>query len=201
MKKLIALSALTILSATAFAETKTENGLSYNEVGVGYVSQGVKNDGATDTFTGYGITGSFLLSDSIFLTGGFSSTNHTYDGKEKITLSGSTVGVGYRMPLSETTDLNVIGAYNNFSANTSPEQSSSSYSAFVGVRSKALSPDVEASIYYGYGRNKDFDGSSSNISSYSGGLKYFLPSNVTLNLDFKSRTGFTQYTLGVGYRF
>mgnify|MGYP006299283299 CR=1 FL=1 len=201
MKKLITLSALSLLSVAALAEGKTETGINYNEVSVGYISQGVDNDGATDTFTGYGISGSFLISDSVFLTGAYNSTNHTYDDLGKITLSGTKIGLGYRMPLSDTTDLNVLGSYTSYSANTSPAQSQTSYGAYVGVRSVALSPDLETSIFYGYGRKKDWYGVSSNVSSYMGGLKYAFMKNVTLNLDFTSQTKFTEYVLGVGYKF
>lgn len=199
MKKLIALSALTVLSATAIAEAKTENGLNYNEVSGEYVSQSVNTTDGTKTFTGYGINASALVSESIFVLGSYASTSRTADG-EKTTLGQSQIGLGYRFGLSESTDLNLVGSY---SSTPITGGSITGYMVGVGVRS-LVSPDVEADIAAIYSTSKDSSTDPTTTSSGSGfdaGLKFKLSNNLFIGINYLSVKDLAQYKIGIGYRF
>lgn len=198
MKKLIALSALTVLSATAFAETKTENGLSYNEIGVGYVSQKLTGDTSTNTFKGYSVSASALVTESIFLFGGYTSTSHDFVPEGKVTLGDTKLGLGYRMPLSDNTDLNLIGHYS--SATVTSSNNITATGLGVGIKTLALSPDLETTLAYVYYSQKD-GSTTTNESGFTLGGKYKLPGNFFLNVEYLSTKDNKQYVLGGGYRF
>lgn len=197
MKKLIALSALTVLSATAFAENKTETGVNYNEVSVGYVSQDITMSGTKYTFTGYGLTAAALVSENFFLSGSYGATSNTTSGT-KTNIDQSKVGLGYRLPISDATDFNIFGSYSNTSVTSSADSNATSVG--IGIRSIALSPDLETNLSYIYTSSKKLD-TTTNGSGYQAGLKYKMTSNWFIDGNYLSRKDFNQYYVGVGYRF
>ena len=197
MKKLIALSALTVLSATAFAENKTETSVNYNEVAVGYVSQDVTISGTKYTFTGYGLSAGALISERFFLIGSYGTTSNTTSGT-KTNIDQSKVGLGYRMPISDTTDFNILGSYSNTSVTSSADQNTTGIG--LGIRSIALSPDLETSLNYIYTSSKKLD-TTTNESGYQAGLKYKITSNWFIAGDYYTRKDFNQYFISVGHRF
>lgn len=198
MKKLIALSALTVLSATAFAENKTETGINYNEVGVGYVSQDVTTSGTKKIFTGYGINGSALVSENIYLLASYGSTNRTSSDGSKITLGQTSFGLGYRLPVSNDTDFNA--AIISSSTTVTSSDSISSYGIALGVSTVAINPDLQTSLKYVYQHSKQGT-ETGNKNGYDIGLKYKITSSVYIAADYLAVKDLNQYFVGVGYKF
>jgi len=110
----------TIMLATigvAQAENPAANGFSYDYVQATYESATIKQtvDGSTVGIdpTGVSIAGSKLLTDNIFVTASYNSLSaksFKFDGTSydvKTTVSGTSFGVGFRMPINEKIDLNV----------------------------------------------------------------------------------------------
>ena len=75
MKKLIALTVMTLISGLAMANEpgKSETGLDYNKIDINYISGTVNSK----IYTGYGVEGSFLVSDSIYVLGNYVDLTRT----------------------------------------------------------------------------------------------------------------------------
>ena len=89
MKKFALVLAALGLSTSAFALESgiSETGLSYNEVGIGYISSTSTSGGSDDgTSAGFGIGGSALLSKNIFAFGSYSIPSGTFGTSEMLTL-------------------------------------------------------------------------------------------------------------------
>ena len=206
MKKLIALSAMSILSAAAFAEGKADTNLNYDEISAGYLSQTLKDDsgsGKSYTFTGYGFDGSYLITDSIYLVAGYSSSSNSKDFGKDTSINFTRLGVGYRFPMSKETDLNAALVYSNNTFTGSAD--TTTYGLNFGIRSVALSPDLETSINYAYqmSNQKQDDGTTKNKTRTGFNLvaKYQLTKNVFAGLSYLSITNASQYGLNIGYKF
>jgi hypothetical protein len=117
MKK-IALSTIMLAAlGVAHAESSATNGFSYDYVQATYESATIEQniDGTTIGVdpTGVSIAGSKLLTDNIFVTASYNSlsaNSFKVDGTSyavKTTVSGTSFGVGFRMPVNEKIDFNV----------------------------------------------------------------------------------------------
>lgn len=117
MKK-IALSTIMLAAlGVAHAESSATNGFSYDYVQGTYQSATLEQtiDGSTIGIdpTGISIGGSKLLTDNVFVTASYNSLSAKslkFDGTPyavKTTVSGTSFGVGFRMPVSEKIDFSV----------------------------------------------------------------------------------------------
>ena len=205
MKKMIALSALSLLSVAAFAEGKGDTNLNYDEITAGYLSQTFtdSDSGKSFTFTGYGFDGSYLITDSIYLIGGYSSSSNSKDFGKDTSINFTRLGVGYRFPMSKETDLNAALSYSNNTFTGSTD--TTNYGLNFGIRSVVLSPDLETGLNYVYqmSSQKQDDGTTKNktITGFNLAAKYQLTKNVFVGLGYLSITNASQYALNLGYKF
>ena len=188
MKKLIALAAMTLISGVAMANEpgKSETGLDYNKFDVDYQTFSV----SSKNFTGYNANGSFLLTDSIYALGGYSSLSRT--GSSTIELG--NLGVGYRLGIASSTDAFTSLAYNSMTQSSTK----TGYAATLGVRSKIADPvDVVGSYTYS-------TAGSNHYNNVNVGLNYKFTDMLFVKVGYNSWTGSasaTGYTLGLGVSF
>jgi hypothetical protein len=118
MKK-IALSALLMATVvSSYADNSTTNGFSYNYVQGSYTSSALEDtiEGSIigADFTGYDLSVSKTLTENIFVTaayGSLSTNSVKVDGTTlpiKGTGTSTSFGIGYRMPINEKVDLNIM---------------------------------------------------------------------------------------------
>jgi hypothetical protein len=115
-KKIIPIAAALFMTA-ASAQNVTSNGFSYDYIDGGrqttnidFSIQGVKLEA---DYTGAGVSISKLIDGNVFITAGFASVGanslkiDSISYNIKTDVSQTSFGIGYRMPLSAQTDLNV----------------------------------------------------------------------------------------------
>lgn len=177
MKKFALVLAALGLSTSAFALESgiSETGLSYNEVGIGYISSTSTSGGSDDgTSAGFGIGGSALLSKNIFAFGSYSIPSGTFGTLGNVDTTDYQAGLGLRAAVAANADFNLSATYLN--TKTSFSGVSGIYTGYATNASiRALvAPKLEASIGVGY-----YDVKNERFGSGSG----------------------TQYRVGAGYRF
>jgi hypothetical protein len=184
MKKLFVVTSIALLTSTAFAAEagKSDTGVDYNEIGAGYTSMELDSG----TFTGYGISATYLLTENFFVVGSYGSFEKSSD-----TIASTTGSIGYRMPIAANTDaVATIG----YGYTTISGGHIDSYPMSLGVRS-AVTPaiDLGADLIY---VEKD-----SAESGFGASIKYKISSNLFVSGIYKSLTDSSQYTIGIGYKF
>jgi opacity protein-like surface antigen len=117
MKKFALSTVILATLGVAQAENPATNGFSYDYVQGTYQSATIEQtiDGSTIGVdpTGISIGGSKLLTDNIFVTASYNSLTANslkFEGTAysvKTTVSGTSFGVGFRMPINEKIDFNV----------------------------------------------------------------------------------------------
>ncbi|GAB3003091.1 outer membrane beta-barrel protein [Psychrosphaera aestuarii] len=135
MKKLLLASALLLSMGSAHAADKVR----WDSVSASYESLDL--DGSK--FTGFGVSGTKLLNENVFLTGSYSSVSDdvtVYGSTIDFELNSLSVGAGYRYALSNTTDFFGVVSYVDLSAEvsgfgTSGDGSESGFGLEGGVRS------------------------------------------------------------------
>ena len=193
MKKIIALAVASLLSITAMAEgpAKTDTGINYNNVEIGYDTF-VLND-YDYTWTGYGLGGNFLITDNIYATANYSSlTPQTSGGLDNVEMT--YVGLGYRFPVASSVDLITDLSYVSRTIGTTD----TGYRLTVGAKSK-ISSAVELMGAYSY-----LDVGSSTYNAFTGGLTLNVTDTFYGYGRYTSMTGsasITTYSLGVGMNF
>ncbi len=193
MKKIIALAVASLLSITAMADgpAKTDTGISYNNVEVGYDTF-INND-RDITWTGYGLGGNFLLTENIYATANYSSlTPQTSGDIDNAELT--YVGLGYRLPIASSVDLITDLSYTSRTIGTTD----TGYRLTVGAKSMIASA-VELTGAYSY-----IDIGSSTYNAFTAGLKFNVTDAFYGYGRYASMSGsnsITSYTLGVGMNF
>lgn len=190
MKKLFAITSLALLSSVAAVAAeagKTDTGLDYNELAVNYVSMEAESGG---TFTGYGINATYLLTENIFIGGGYTTVD-----KDSTTIATTQGSIGYRMPLGPTLDgfVSVGYAYGK----VTDSDGENMYPMALGIRA-SLTPeiDVRASVNYTEATEAQ--------TGFSAGIKYKFNNNMFVNGSYiyaKDTKTYTTYLLGVGIKF
>jgi hypothetical protein len=152
MKKVLLTSAL-LLSIGSVQAAETAQAPRWDSVSVSYQSVDVENE----TLTGFGIAGSKLLGESFFITGGLSNASDDIrisNESVEVDLNTLSVGLGYRQPISQNTDVFGVVSYEDMEAEAKYQGNSVSagdngYGFKVGVRS-IVTEQVElgASIQY-----------------------------------------------------
>jgi len=180
MKKLFVITSMALLTTTAFA---ADSGIDYNEISAGYASM----DLDSITYTGYGISAAYLLTENFFVLGSYGSLE-----KSPTTIASTSGAVGYRMPLATSTDLVATIGYGYTTITSQAHQDS--YPMSLGVRS-AVTPEIDL------GANLIYVESDDAQSGFGASIKYKINSNMFVRGDYKSLTDSTQYSIGVGFKF
>jgi opacity protein-like surface antigen len=149
MKKILLTSALLLSLGSAQAAQAPR----WDSVSASYQSVDVESQ----TFTGFGIAGSKLLDDNFFVTAGYRSVSddiRVSNESVEVDLNALSVGLGYRQPISQNTDvfgvvsyedMEVEGSYQGYSQSNSDN----GYGLQVGVRSMLTEQfELGASLQY-----------------------------------------------------
>ena len=184
MKKLLTLASLALLTSTVFAAEagKSETGVDYNELAAGYSSMEMNSK----TYTGYGISATYLLSENFFVLGSYTSVE-----KSTTTIAYTSGSVGYRLPIAANTDAVATIGYSYVDLGTTHEDT---YPMSLGVRA-AVTPDVDLGADLIYVEQKDAQ------SGFGASIKYKINSNLFVRGDYRSLTDSSQYSVGVGIKF
>ena len=185
MKKLFTITSLAFLTSAAFAAEagKSETGVDYNELAAGYSSMEM----SSKTYTGYGISATYLLTENFFVLGSYGSVE-----KSPTTIAMTSGSVGYRLPIAANTDAVATIGYSYTTITNQAHQDS--YPMTLGVRA-AVTPDVDL------GANLIYVEQSDAQSGFGASIKYKINSNLFVRGDYKSLTDSSQYSIGVGMKF
>jgi len=157
MKKILLGTALLLTVGTANAA----DSIRWNMAGASYHSMSIDND---DKFkpTGFGVFGTSLITENIFLTGKYASVSDDveyYNSNFEATASSLEVGVGYRHPIALNTDIFGAVKYAFFKSESSYKGYSRSSDtnaqiAEIGIRS-LVAPSLELQGAIEYQSNED----------------------------------------------
>jgi len=185
MRKILVITAIASLAGTSFAnETgKTETGIDYNEVSIGYTAL----TASSTTYNGYNLSGGFLVVNNILLLADYASVDSN-------SISGYNLGVGYRLPIGSNVDAFTTLKYASMTQGTSY----TGYSVGAGIRAK-LTTDFDLSGSYTYRSI-----TSSNTNAFDITLKYNITPNMFTKAGYTTYSGdssYQTYNLGVGFNF
>lgn len=192
--KLLALAGLLVIPGAALATD-----LNYNYIEADYVTVDV--DDIDEDFDGWSVNGSFLLTEQVFMFGGYSDISSDSVGGFKLSTEGVTLGVGYRYELSRQTDLNFAGAFERAKAKAelggfgSESVSENGYSLAVGVR-HLVSPQLELGVGAVYVDIGDDDDTSANANAL-----WHVTDVVALGVSLSLGSDATGYGVGVRLKF
>jgi hypothetical protein len=191
MKKIVTLAVLALVGGMALANEpgKTDTGLDYNKIEVDYMSATISDA----TWNGYYTSGSFLVSESIFLLGNYASVSRSGTIVEK-----SNIGIGYRLPVAASTDFFTTLSYYSQTVESSSKSTDVGGSLGLGVRAK-LSADTDVVASYNY-----ISAEAKTYNNYSINLKYNVTESIFVTGGYLSQTGTSSasaYLLGGGFRF
>lgn len=191
MKKIVISAVLALVSAMAFANEpgKTDTGLDYNKIEVDYMSATI-NDA---TWNGYYTSGSFLVSESIFLLGNYASVS-----RSSVIVEKSNIGVGYRLPIAASTDFFTTLSYYSQTVEGTTKLTDVGGNLGLGVRAK-LGADADVVGAYNY-----VSAEGNTYNNYSVSLKYNVTQSIFITGGYTSQTGAssaTAYLVGAGVRF
>lgn len=191
MKKIVILAVLALVSAMALANEpgKTDTGLDYTKIEVDYMSATINDS----TWNGYYTSGSFLVSENVFLLGNYASVSRSSITREK-----SNIGIGYRLPIAASTDFFTTLSYYSQTVEGTTKLTDVGGSLGLGVRAK-LSADADVVGTYHY-----ISADSNTYNNYSVSLKYNVTQSIFVTGGYTSQTGAssaTAYLVGAGVRF
>ena len=195
MKKInIAIAALflTTVSMTTIAAEK-KHAINYDYVQAGFANLEISYGGDSVDLNFVGFGASTSLTDNISLFGGV--VTDIEDGGD---LTISVVGLGYHVPISDTTDLQMSFAHDKFEASASGSTASVTGSTIsVGVAT-ALSDATELSIAY---IRPEVDGES--VSGYGASLAQDITNELALvgDLTSISESGVTLNVTALSLRY
>jgi hypothetical protein len=149
MKKIVLTSALLL----SFGSVQAADSLSWDSVALSYESA----DFDGEELSGFGLAGSKLVGENIFIEGSYRSVSDDVDifGSEvDLELYRMSLGLGYRHAISTTTDFFGVVSYEDIEADASLQGNSASesengYGLNVGLRSLVLeNVELKGSIGY-----------------------------------------------------
>lgn len=191
MRKYIVLTTLAALAASGSAMA---DGISYNLVEGGYVSNEIDEFGLDGS--GFAINGSFAINDSMF---GFASViDANYDQGSDLDSTAVSVGLGFKWSLSDTLDLTSGVSYENQRLQFSGISLSNDdgVGIQVGLRSR-VSESLELSAGVKY---TDFGNGLDDYTLGAGGRYYFSP-NFAAGIDFSDNDDGTAWSILLRYDF
>lgn len=165
---------------------------SYDFFELAYVKADIDNPNADGD--GFGLGGSVSIHENWFMFADYSDFNLDFG----VDLSLLDVGVGYRLPISDTTDLALKAAYVKADASTgfgSADDSGYGIGAQIrGMVNKQL--ELNGGINY-----VDFGGSGGDDTSFEAGAVYSFTDNFALDGNFELGDDLNVYTLGFRFYF
>jgi len=180
MKKINATIAALFLSTASMTAIAAENkhAINYDYIQAGFTNIEVSYKGVTNDdidFVGFGASTS--LTDNISLFGDVIT-----DTEDQIDLTISAIGLGYHVPLSDTTDLQTSFAYDKYEASGFGATASSVTGSTISVGvATALSDATELSAAY---IRSEIDGDS--LDGFGVSLAQNMTNELALVGDFKS---------------
>jgi hypothetical protein len=191
------LMTLAIAASTAsFAQTKTETGLSYNQVGVGYVSVTSTVSGKDYTFSGFGLGGSVLAGKNFLLSASTISANGDVAGTQ-ITISQTSIGVGARAGIAAQTDVyGKISYIDAKAAALGAAISDNGYGLTVGIKT-LIAPSLEGSVFAGQSKLSKSDSSN----AFGLGLDYSISPTMIVGGSYISGKDSRQFGVTLSYAF
>jgi hypothetical protein len=194
--KAILLALAATASVSTFAQTKTETGLNYNQVGLGYASVTSTVSNKDYTFSGFGVGGSVLVGSNFLLSG--STLSATGDvGAVKLTISQTNIGVGARAGIGAQTDVYGYVSYLDAKvAALDAAVSDNGYGFTAGVKTM-IAPGFTASVFAGQSKLSKSDSST----SFGAGLDFNVAPNVLVGGAYVSGKDTRQFNVTVAYQF
>lgn len=192
-------SAVLAAAMLAFAGAAQATDLNYNYLDIGYTVTDI-DDFSVDVKS-YGIAGSFLLSNEIFVYGGYMDGQTDRFQGGRIDISGYTLGAGYRLGVGPRTDFNFGAAFERArlkgtgTLSGMGSDSDNGYSLSVGVR-HLLTPQFEIGADVTYIDVFDDDDTVLTV----GGL-WHINEVVAVGLSVGAGSDTTSYTGGVRFKF
>jgi len=190
MKKIILLSVISLLSGIAMADgpDKTDTGINYNFIESGYNSF----KSGSYTWTGYEVTGNFLVSEKVYFTANFTNLTPKTSGLNNI--ESSYLGLGYRYPVASQTDL-----FADVSASSRTMSSTDTgYKLTAGAKSKIANQTFVNGSYSYLSLGSD------HYNLLSGELKFNMIDELYVYGRYNMYTGsdsIKTYSVGVGFNF
>jgi hypothetical protein len=194
--KAILLALAATASMSSFAQTKTETGLAYNQVGAGYASMTTTVSSKDYTFSGFGVGGTVLVGSNFLLSG--STLSATGDvGSVKLTISQTNLSAGARFGVAAQTDVYGYVSYLDAKvAALDAAVSDNGYGFTAGVKTM-LAPGFTASVFAGQSKLSKSDSST----SFGAGLDFNVAPNVVVGGSYVSGKDTRQFNVTVGYQF
>lgn len=143
---------LAIATAALFSTSSMAQSPSWDLIEVGY-AKGDIDDISEVSPSGFAISGSKLLGEDVFIAASYSVLSDDFEGVD-LDLDQASVGLGYRLGISETTDAYVTVSYEYIEVSASGGGESASaddngYGIGIGVRSRLTENfEVDGSIGY-----------------------------------------------------
>jgi hypothetical protein len=177
---------LTVAPPSALADS-----LNYNFWQLGYVAADI--DGISPELDGWGIGGSYEVTDEIFISASYVDVGAKVAGLD-VSEESLALSVGYAYPLAANTDL--IGRVGYVRAEVDIEAvgdaSDNGFSLGVGLRNRPLDPiELEASVVY-----VDLQDAGDSTSFGIGAFWYFTP-QVALAVSGAFGDDVDSYTIGI----
>ena len=191
MKTVSSLLAASLLISTASVQAAPT--IQWKEISFAQHTQHL-DAGYTLTLKGFGISGSALLTDKVLLTASKSRTSGQKEGWyfPEVNLSTTTVGLGLRNALTESTDYFGIMTYEQWDAG----QRDNGLGVTAGVRSM-LNDYVELSGAIRH-LNVGDDGSETGASV---GARFYLNATTSMNLGYEKYDDFSDATFSLSFYF
>lgn len=203
MKKITLFLTIFGLSTSAFALESgiSETGLSYNEVGIGYISRSANSGENTGTATGATISAQALVTKNIFAVGSYSMPSGTFGSLGKVDSSDYEAGLGLRAAVAANADINVIASYlNSKSSFLGISGIHTGYATGASVRA-LVAPKLEANIGVSYYDIKNERFGNESATQYRIGTGYQFSENILGRAGYITESGRDGYTVSVNYLF
>jgi hypothetical protein len=194
--KAIILALAATASMSSFAQTKTETGLAYNQVGAGYASMTTTVSSKDYTFSGLGVGGSVLVGSNFLLSGNTISANGSVEGIN-LNISSTSISAGARFGVGAQTD--VYGSVSYLDAKYAAlgaSVSDNGYGLNVGIKTM-IAPGFTGSVFVGQSKLSKSDSST----SFGAGLDFNVAPNVQIGGSYVSGKDTRQFNLTVAYLF
>lgn len=188
--------ALIAAGASSFAQSVTDTGLVYQQIGIGYARMTNSLNGTDYTLTGTGVGGNVMISKNAYLTASYLSGSGDVNGIT-VDTSQSALGIGGRFKVAETTDLYGTLSYVDVKASALGTSATDNGSSLIlGVKT-LVAPQLQASVFAGYSKLKNSD----STSPFGVSADYFFTKEIVGGIAYVSQKDSRQVNLTVGYAF
>jgi hypothetical protein len=196
---MVFVACMAVISSTAFAQTKTETGLSYTRIGVGYVSATVNDDYVGSvTLTGVGLGSSSLIGQNLIVTASVQSVSNG-DGDyyvPRVRVIQSAIGVGGRMMIAPHADLYGTISYLNATSETDYNAADTGTDITVGIKA-SIAPSLVSSVFASHSKMTKSD----SFNSFGMELEFNVTPSIVVGGSYISGKNANQYGLTLSYAF